>query len=78
MCLLMAQHHWFIMTSLNGNIFHIAGPLWGESTGHWWIPLTKASDMELGVFFDLFSLMAKQTIETPVMADAITLIMAIL
>ena len=21
--------------------FHITGPLWGQSTGHWWIPLTK-------------------------------------
>ena len=26
------------MTSLNGNIFRITGPLWGESTGHRWIP----------------------------------------
>ena len=39
-----------IMTSSTGNIFHITGPLWGESTGHWWIPLTKASDMELWCF----------------------------
>ena len=29
--------------------FRPAGPLWGESTGDRWIPLTKASD----VFFDL-------------------------
>ena len=36
-----------IMTSSNGNIFHITGPLWGESTGHGWIPFTKASDAEL-------------------------------
>ena len=21
--------------------FHVTGPLWGESTGHQWIPLTK-------------------------------------
>ena len=40
-----------IMTSSNGNIFHITGPLWGEATGHWWIPLTKASDAELWCFF---------------------------
>ena len=35
------------MMSSYGNIFHIAGPLRGESTGHRWIPLTKASDAEL-------------------------------
>ena len=28
------------------------GPLWGEYAGHWWIPLTKASDAD--VFFDLY------------------------
>ena len=39
-----------MMTSSNGNIFCITGPLWGESTSHWWIPLTKASDTELGCF----------------------------
>ena len=27
--------------------FHVTGPLWGEYTGHRWIPLTKASDAEL-------------------------------
>ena len=39
-----------IMTWLNGNIFRVTGPLWGESTGHRWIPLTKASDAELWCF----------------------------
>ena len=39
-----------MMTSLNGNIFRVAGPLWGEFTGHRWIPLTKASDAELWCF----------------------------
>ena len=34
----------FMMTSSNGNIFRITGPLCGEFTGHRWIPLTKASD----------------------------------
>ena len=28
-------------------------PLWGEFTGHRWIPLTKASDTSFDVFFDL-------------------------
>ena len=32
------------MTSSNGNIFRITGPLCGEFTSHQWIPLTKASD----------------------------------
>ena len=36
-----------MMTSSNGNIFRVTGPLCGEFTGHRWIPLTKASDAEL-------------------------------
>ena len=36
-----------MMTSSNGNIFRIIGPLCGEFTGHRWIPLTKTSDAEL-------------------------------
>ena len=32
-----------MITSSNGNIFRVTGPLWGESTGHRCIPLTKAS-----------------------------------
>ena len=30
-----------MMTSSQGNALHIAGPLWGESIGARWIPLTK-------------------------------------
>ena len=30
-----------MMTSSNGNIFRVTGPLCGEFTGHRWIPLTK-------------------------------------
>ena len=30
-----------MMTSWNGNAFRVTGPLWGESTGARWIPLTK-------------------------------------
>ena len=37
------------MTS-NGNIFRVTGPLCGEFTGHRWIPITKASDVELWFF----------------------------
>ena len=39
-----------MMTSSNGNIFRVTGPLWGEFTGHRSIPLTKASDAELSYF----------------------------
>ena len=39
-----------MMTSSNGNIFCVNGPLCGEFTGHRWIPLTKASDAELWCF----------------------------
>ena len=38
------------MTSSNGNIFSVTGPLCGEFTGHRWIPRTKASDGELWCF----------------------------
>ena len=39
-----------MMTSSNGNIFRVIGPLCGEFTGPWWIPSTKASDAELWCF----------------------------
>ena len=31
-----------MMTSSNGNIFRVTGPLYGEFTDHRWIPFTKA------------------------------------
>ena len=39
------------MTSSNGNIFRVIGPLYGEFAGHWRIPHTEASDAELCCFF---------------------------
>ena len=39
-----------MMTSSNGNIFRVSGPLCGEFTGHRWIPRTKANDAELWCF----------------------------
>ena len=39
-----------MMTSSNGNIFRVTGPLCGEFTGHWWIPLTKPSMWYQSVF----------------------------
>ena len=42
--------HISMMTSLNGNIFRITGPLCGQFTGHRSIPHTKASEAELWYF----------------------------
>ena len=42
-----------MMTSSNGNIFRVTGPLWGEFTGHRWIPLTRPVTRSFGVLFDL-------------------------
>ena len=64
------------MMSSNGNIFRVTGPLWGESTGDWWIPLTKASDMELRCFlWSAPEQIVQQMLEMPVIWDAIMLIM---
>ena len=46
--LTLTSHH--MVTSSNGNIFRVTGPLCGEFVGHRWIPLTKASDAELWYF----------------------------
>ena len=62
-----------MMTSSNGNIFRVTGPLWEESTSHRWIPLMKAGDAELWCFPP--EQMVKQTIETLVIWNAIMLIM---
>ena len=39
------------MTSSNGNIFRVNGPLCGKFTDHKWISLTKVSDAEFWCFF---------------------------
>ena len=61
-----------MMTSSNGNIFPVTGPLCGEFIGHRWIPRTMASDAELWYTFFYPSLnkrLSKQRIhrwfETP-------------
>ena len=65
-----------MMMSSNGNILHVTGPLWGESTGDQWIPLIKASDAELWYFlWSAPEQMVEQTIEMPEIWDAISLIM---
>ena len=67
-CIMLVE---VMMTSPNGNIFQATGTLWGESIGHRWIPLTKASDAELWYLFNvcLNKCLSKQTrcrrLETP-------------
>ena len=65
----------YMMTSSNRNIFRVTGPLWGESIGHRWIPLTGASDAGLWRFlWPAPQQTVEQIIETPVIWDAIALI----
>ena len=46
--------------------------MWGETSGHRWIPLTKASEAELWCFlWSAPEQIVEQTIETPVIWDAI-------
>ena len=66
----------YMVTSANGSLFCVIGPLWGEFTGHQWIPLTKASDAELWCFlWSAPEQTVEQTIKTPVIWDAIVFIM---
>ena len=61
------------MTSSSGNLFRVSGPLQGEDG---WIPLTKANDADLWCFlWSAPEQTVEQTIETPVIWDAIALIM---
>ena len=65
-----------MMTSSNGNILSTSGPLVGESTGHRWIPLTKASDAELWYFlWFVREQTVQQTTESPVIWGTIARIM---
>ena len=45
--------HVCMMSSSNGNIFRVTGPLWGKSIGHRWITLTRPMRPSFDVFFDL-------------------------
>ena len=64
-----------IMTSSNGHFFRVTGPLWEESIRHRWIHLTKASDAKLWSFLrSAPEQTSEQAIETPVIWDAIALI----
>ena len=65
-----------MIKSSNRNIWRIIGHLCMEFTGDWWIPLTKASDKELWcILWSVPEQTVGQTIERPVIWDAIMLIM---
>ena len=49
-----------MMTSSNGNIFHITGLLWREFNGHWWIPQTNNQRLVTGSFDVFFDLLLKR------------------
>ena len=74
LCFVISQ--FYTMTSSNGNIFRVIGLLCGEFTGPRGIPRTKASDTGLWCFlWSVPEQTAEQTIETPVIWDAVVLIM---
>ena len=68
-------HMLSMMTSSNGNIFRVTGPLWGDSIGHSEFCPEKASDAELWCFLWSVPEQTIDAIETPVISDAITIIM---
>ena len=64
-----------MMTSWNGNIFHVTGPSWGETTSHQGIPLTKAGDAELWCFLWCAPKQAsEQTLDVPAHCDVIVML----
>ena len=68
--------HWPWWRHQMQTFFRVTGPLWGESIGQLWIPLKKAGDAELWCYpWPALSQTTQQTIETPVIWDAIALIM---
>ena len=63
---------WNIITLSKEDIFRVTGPLCGEFTGHRWISHTKASNAEFWCFlWSAPEQTFEQTIETPVIWDAI-------
>ena len=68
--------HFSMITSWNGSIFRVTGPLCREFTGHRWISLTKVSNAEIWYFlWSAPEQTVEQTIETPVIWDVIVPIM---
>ena len=65
-----------MMTSSYGSIFRVTSPLWGETTDHRWIPLTKASDADIWCFlWSTPEQTVERTIETLEVWNTVVLIM---
>ena len=64
-----------MMTSPNGDIFRVTGPLWRESTGHRWIPSQNPGTLSFDIFLSAPEQAVGQTLETLVIWDAIALLM---
>ena len=65
-----------VMVSSNVNIVRVTDPLLGNSTGHRWIPFTKANDEELWCFLWFApEQTVEQTANTQVIWDPIELIL---
>ena len=65
-----------MVTSSNGNISRVTGPLCGEFTDHRWIPPTNARDSKPWCFvWSAPEYAIDLTLETPVIWDANALIM---
>ena len=64
------------MTSSNGNISHVTGPLWGESTGHRWFR-RQGQPRGAFIFFLWYApeQTAEQTVEMLTIWDAMALVM---
>ena len=50
---ILHKQHSLMMTSSNGNLFRVTGPLWWDFTGHRWIPPQRPVTRSVHVFFDL-------------------------
>ena len=63
------------VSALSLIIFRVTGSWWGESIGHLWITLTKASDAELWCFLWCMPIQtAEQTVQMPLIWDDMALI----
>ena len=64
-----------MMTSSNGNIFYVTGPCEGNSPVNGYFPSQKPVTRSFEIYWSAPEKTIEQTIETPVIWDAIPLIM---
>ena len=64
-----------MMTSSNGTVIRVTGPLWGEPTDHHWFSLTEASGAEVcSILWYVLEQTVEQILRTPVTWNTIALI----